>query len=151
MQRQGAIFDYGVLHMEWPTVVFALVVFLITMILLNLLLFKPVVRTIEARAGILNQGNDRLDEIEKAVADAKAQLAAKQASLIEEVSSSYQAAMSDAQKQASSLTEAAKKEAEQKLSDAAQEIDKESTAALDEAKGLAKNLAGMIQTKVLNG
>jgi len=151
MQRQGAIFDYGLLHMELPSALFILVVFVVTMILLNLLLFKPVVRTIEGRAQILNQGTDRLDEIEKTLSDAQASYDLKQAKLVEEISSNFQAAMTAAAQEAAKLTDAAKQISDDQLASANAEIDSQSQAAIEEGKSLARDLAGMIQTKVLNG
>ena len=151
MQRYGAIFDYGILHLEWPTALFILAVFSLTMLFLNSLLFKPVLRTLEGRAAILNQGNDRLEAIEAELAAAKAAFEAAQAKMLSEVGEQFQATMAEAQKQAHQLTDAAKEKAGQALAAATAEIDQEMSQATDEAKQLAKDLATLIQTKVLNG
>ena len=151
MHRYGAIFDYGILHLEWPTALFIFAVFTLTMLFLNTLLFKPLIRTLEGRAAILNQGNDRLDAIEAELAAAHEAFAAAQAKMLSEISEEFQATMAAAQKQANELTDAAKKKAEQLLSTATAEIDEEMKTATEQAKDLAKELSAMIQTKVLNG
>lgn len=147
--RPGAIFDYGVLHLEWPTAAFIAVVFLLTMFLLNLLLFKPLLRTLEGRETILSKSRQRLGEIAQAVTAAEASFQAKQTALFEEISSQFQEAMADAQKQAGILTEKARLEAQESYKQAEAAIEAEVQSALSEAKGLAQDLARLIQTKVL--
>ncbi len=151
MHQYGAIFNYGILHLEWPTALFILVVFSTTMLLLNLLLFKPLLRTLEGRALILSQGNERLEAIQTELEAAQAAFEAAQAKMLAEVGEEFQASMAASQQQASQITEAAKEKAQQTLSAATDEIDQEMSQATKEAKGLAKELASLIQTKVLNG
>ena len=93
--RPGAIFDYGVLHLEWPTAAFIAVVFLLTMFLLNQLLFKPLLRTLDGREAILHQSHLRLEQIAQSVTEAEAHYQAKQTALYEEVAAQFQEALPD--------------------------------------------------------
>ena len=44
------IFDFGILSLQWPTLLFGVVVFAITLFFLNLWLFRPILRNFHAKA-----------------------------------------------------------------------------------------------------
>ena len=58
-----SVFNFGLLHMEWPTALFVLVVFVMVMITLNSLLFKPILKTLEARETTVNHLHKQREEL----------------------------------------------------------------------------------------
>ena len=86
----GEVFNFGVLHLEWPTALFIFVVFILTMLILNTLLFKPVLRSVEGRQGILDQRTGRLEEISQTLTDFQEELKAKQKATYDELGQVYQ-------------------------------------------------------------
>ena len=148
--RIGEIFNYGVLHLEWPTAAFILAVFTVTMILLNFLLFKPLLRTLEGRNKILTERESRLNEITEQLAQTQENFEAKKTATHQTISDLYAAKMAEAQKEAAQITGTIREETLTKMRQAEEEIDKNTEAALEEAKGLSKDLAQLIQTKVLS-
>jgi F-type H+-transporting ATPase subunit b len=73
------IFDFGVLHMEVNTPLYILVLVVVTMVLMHLLLFRPVLRTMDNRARLLQtlqaSTTDARDRIEQLTRDYEAKLA----------------------------------------------------------------------------
>lgn len=63
------VFDYEILHMELNTVLYILVLALVVMFLMNRLLFRPVLRTLENRESLMEtlQGNtaQRREEVQR--------------------------------------------------------------------------------------
>lgn len=149
-QEQVEIFNYGTLHLEWTTALFIFVLFSITMILMNSLLLKPLVRTLEGRESLLDAGAGELEGLEKELADLKASFQDKQQGTIEELSRQMKTAQDEAKAQASQTIEAAQSAAEGKLSAAQTELEKDRETAMTEAKTLSSELAALIQNKVLN-
>lgn len=147
--RVGEIFDFGMLHLEWPTALFILVVFVLTMILLNTLLFKPILRTLEARESKLNDQQKQTENlavlIEKTENDYEAQLA----DVREKIQQSRQAALDEAMEESRRIIGDTKDAVASKIQEANKELDKERTDALKEAASLTEGLAQMIKSKVL--
>ncbi|MDT8445900.1 MAG: ATP synthase F0 subunit B [bacterium] len=145
----GEVFNFGVLHMEWPTATFIFVVFVITLFLLNSLLFQPLLRTLEAREQVLTGSDDRLGEIEKELGELQDHYLASLHKSQLENEEAHQAALKEASAQASNLISAARTDSTARLTQAEAEVAQEMDGAYKEAKDLAKGLAEMIQNKVL--
>lgn len=147
--RTGEVFNFGVLHLEWPTALFIFAVFLVTMFLLNLLLFRPLLATLKAREGALTGSSDRMSEIAKAMAA----LEEHYKMVLHQSQTANEAAHKEAQATATALAHQisakAHEDAERRWSEASAALDAEIQAAQQEAKGLAKGLALLIKTKVL--
>ena len=148
--RVGEVFNYGLFHLEWTTALFIFVVFIITMFFMNILLFKPLVRTLDGREALLGSGEEKLDEINKSLADAKAGYEKKQLETLEAISAKVHAVSSEAKADAAIITEAAEKKALETLGNATKALEKEAAAAQQEAKTIVVELSSHIQKKVLN-
>jgi len=68
-QHAFQVFDYQVLHLQLNTPLFVLALILVVMLCVNLLLFRPVLRTLDGRRG-------ELDRLAKVTAAEKAEIAA---------------------------------------------------------------------------
>ena len=145
----GEVFNFGVLHLEWPTALFIFVVFSLTMLILNTLLFKPVLRSVEGRQGILDQRTGRLEEISQTLTDFQEEFKAKQKATFEELGQVYQDAQADSSKEASAIISAAKESSQAAFLKADAEIEEEKKKALIEAEALSATLADLIHKKVL--
>lgn len=145
----GEVFNFGVLHMEWPTAVFIFAVFMATMFFLNILLFQPLLRTLDAREQMMTGSDDRMGEIEKELADLQAHYKATLQQSQAENEEAHLKALKEAQAEAGQITSKARQSAAEHLESTEKEVESQMRAALDEAKELAKGLADMIQNKVL--
>ena len=145
----GEIFNFGVLHLEWPTALFIFVVFSLTMLILNTMLFKPVLRSIEGRQSILDKRSGRLEEISKTLTDFQDELQAKSKATYEELGKHYQEAHAASASEAAGIISAAKETAQKAFDKSFAEIDEEKNKALKEAETLSATLAGLIHKKVL--
>jgi len=147
--RIGEIFNFGMLHLEWPTALFILVVFVVTMILLNALLFKPIISTLETRESKVNdhlkQTNDLSSSIEKSESDYKAKLS----DVREKIQQSRQSSLNEALEFSQKVIGDTKETIAAKLEEAEKELEKERASALEEASSLTEGLAQMIKSRVL--
>ena len=147
-ERFGEVFNFGVLHMEWPTAVYIFVVFTVTMFLLNTLLFKPVVATLERRAQKQEEQEASIKSSLAEVDKTKAELGQKLSAVGDDTQDAHKKAMDEANAKISEITSAAQAEANKNLESHLSEIAAERTNALAEAKALAADLSKMIQSKV---
>ena len=73
------IFDYDILHMQVNTPLFILLLVLVVMFCLNKLLFQPVLKTLDRRAGVLSklagEAESRKAEVERLTQSYEADLA----------------------------------------------------------------------------
>lgn len=145
----GEVFNFGVLHMEWPTAVFIFAVFMVTLFFLNLLLFQPLLRTLDAREQMMTGSDDRMGEIEKELADLQAHYLATLHKSQAENDEAHQKALKEAQAEAAQITTTAREGASERMASTEKEVESQMGAAKDEAKELAKGLAELIQNKVL--
>ncbi|OGG96487.1 MAG: hypothetical protein A2508_06730 [Candidatus Lambdaproteobacteria bacterium RIFOXYD12_FULL_49_8] len=148
-QRYGEVFNFGVLHMEWPTALFILVVFVVTLVLLNLLLLKPLVSTLESRKAVMAGGNERLEDTKNELKNLQAHYEEALKAGQKKNEEAHKKALSEALAEAAQLTDMAKEKSQKVIEQAEVEIANELKSALAEAKDLAGGLAGMIQTKAL--
>lgn len=146
----GSLFDFGLLHMEWPTALFVFVVFMITMIGLNTLLFKPLLRTLSNRDDEIEKHRTKAgnavssieaaeQEYEKSLTEAKAQVEAVRNKNKEE-----------ALEESKSIINEARNATQAKLEGSQAEVAKELEQAHQDAKNIAAELSDMIQSKALN-
>lgn len=148
--RIGELFDFGMLHLEWPTALFVFVVFLLTMIVLNSLLFKPILRTLEARQAEIDKSKEEAAKAKMKNEQAQNDYESKLADMRETIHRSRQEALDEAMKNASQLIDQAKKSMASKIEDAEKEIQTEQKKALDEAASITGDLAKMIKARVLS-
>jgi len=147
--RVGEIFDFGMLHLEWPTALFILVIFLLTMFVLNALLFQPILKTLESRQKDLDQNKKETEDLARSIEKSDQDYQAKLAEMREEIQSSRQNAIDEALANAKQIVEQAKENINQKLADAEKELDQERQSALDQAASLTSDLTQLIKSKVL--
>jgi len=147
--RIGEVFNFGTLHMEWPTALFVFVMFMITVTALNLLLYKPLLATLEARENADDGAGERLDSIEK-------ELVALEDSYKQVLNTAHRAneaahkvAVAEANAEAQVFITEAKERSAVTMESATREIESEIVTATAQAKELATGLAETIQTKVL--
>ena len=61
------IFDFGLLHLEWPNALFVFVVFAITTIGLHFFLFNPILHTIKNRKNMQQNQQSKINNIKKEI------------------------------------------------------------------------------------
>ncbi len=145
----GEVFNFGLLHLEWTTALFVLVVFVITVFFLNMLLFKPIIRTIEARKMKLNANKDKVNGLNLSVESLEKDYEEKLSDAHEEIRLARQETFKSAKKEANKILEQVKASTSEKLNIAEKEIVADQGQAMDQVTALSKDLAQSIQAKVL--
>jgi len=145
------IFDFGILNLDLNTPLFILVLVLIVMFCLNKLLFRPVLMTLERRAGVLSQLADQAEknrmEVERLTKAYEADLAKARS----DVATVRQLAHVEAQQATDAILKQAHKAAEDTLDRAMMDLRQDVTRAKTELAKSAQQLAAATATRVLNG
>ena len=147
--RIGEVFNFGVLHMEWPTALFIFVVFVITMFLLNVLLFKPILQTLEVRAAESGKGIDLLKQIEQDRGKLEEEYQSKMDRSRDELLSHREKIIGEAHRELEIIVGRSKKESAESLARAEEILSTEYQTAMDEVIPIAKTLAETVCSKVL--
>ena len=145
----GEVFNFGVLHLEWPNVLFIVVVFFTTMFFLNMWLFRPILRTIEARQAKVNKDNDGVKSLSATISASEEEYQAKLADVNEKIRVARQSALAEAKEAAGKILEQVKADSKQVLDAGNKEIAAERQSALDQVASLSEELAQLINAKVL--
>lgn len=147
--RIGEVFNFGLLHLEWPTALFVFVVFVLTVIVLNTFLFKPILRTLEARQSEIDSNKKNTTDLAQTIENSQKDYEAKLAEMRETVQQSRQEAVEEALANAKKMVESTKESVAKKLEEAEKELEGERNNALKEAASLTTDLAQLIKSKVL--
>ena len=147
--RIGEIFDFGMLHLEWPTALFIFVIFLLTMIVMNTFLFKPILRTLEARQSELDKNKSKANELADTIEKSEEDYQAKLSDLRDTIQKTRQEALDEAISSAKQKLDQAKASVAKKIEDAEKELEAEHKSALEQAATLTGELSQLIKTKVL--
>ena len=147
--RIGEVFNFGVLHMEWPTALFIFVVFVITMFLLNVLLFRPILQTLETRSADSEKGADQLKQIDDDRERLEEEYQSKVDRSRDELLSHREKIISEAHRELEIIVGTSKEESAKELARAEEILATEYQTALDEVIPIAKTLAETVCTKVL--
>lgn len=147
--RIGEVFNFGMLHFEWPTALFILVVFVVTMIVLNTLLFKPILRTLEARQSQIDNNLKQTDELAASIEKSECDYETQLADVREKIQQTRQSALDEAMEKSKQIIGETKESIADKLAEAGTELNKERENALKEAASLTEGLAQLIKTKLL--
>jgi len=147
--RIGEVFNFGVLHMEWPTAIFIFVVFVITMFLLNVLLFKPILNTLEARSAEGEKGADILRQIDQDREKLEEEYQSKLDRSRDELLSHRERIIGEAHRELEIIVGRSKKESADSLVRAEEILAAEYQTAMDEAIPIALTLAETVCAKVL--
>ena len=145
----GEVFNFGLLHLEWTTALFVLVVFVITTYLLNILLFKPILRTLDARQSKLDRNSEKVADLQTAVEATEKEYGDKLSDISENIRLARHEALQSAKAEANRILEQAKEATSEKLEVAGKEIAKDREQAVNQVATLAKSLARLIETKAL--
>ena len=145
----GEVFNFGMLHLEWPTALFVFILFILTMIVLNSLLFKPILKTLEGRQSKLDQNKKETENVSETLEFSEQDYQAKLADMRETIQKSHQEAINEALSKANQMVEKAKESVASKLSEASKELEAERSSALKDASSLTKELSQIIKSKVL--
>ena len=145
----GEVFNFGMLHLEWPTALFILVIFVLTMIVLNLMLFKPIIKTLEARQSEMDKDKAESDSLAQTVAKSEQDYEAKLSETREVIQITRQEAVNKALANAKELISQTKEAVSQKLEASEKELQGEKSNALKEAAALTESLSQLIKSKVL--
>lgn len=147
--RIGEIFNFGMLHLEWPTALFIFVVFILTMIVLNTFLFKPIIRTLESRQSELDKNKSESQGLTETIEKSEEDYQSKLSDLRETIQKTRQEALDEAIGSARQKVDQAKESVNQKLEAASKELDTERKSAMEQAKSLTGELSQLIKAKVL--
>jgi F-type H+-transporting ATPase subunit b len=145
----GEVFNFGMLHLEWPTALFVFVLFILTMIVLNSLLFKPIIRTLESRQSQIDKDKEESGKLAKNLETSERDYQGKLSDVRETIQKSHQQAIDEAHRKTNQMVESAKEAVSAKIADATKELDSERANALKEASSLTKELSQLIKSKVL--
>ena len=125
------------------------VVFIITMILLNQFLFKPILRTLEARQAKVDKNNSRSSELVASIESSEKDYQKSLAEVNETIRHARQEALQKAKDHANSVLTKVKEEAAVKIESAQADLAKNKDAALIEAETLSKELAEAITKNII--
>lgn len=146
-----SVFDFGILNLDLNTPLFILGLVVIVMIAMNWLLFRPVLGTLERRAGALKALTDRAEqnkaEVDRLTQAYEADLAKARA----EVATVRQLAHAEASRATDGVLQQARKAAEATLQQAMTELQQDVQRAKGELAKSAKQLAAATANRVLNG
>ncbi len=145
----GEVFNFGMLHLEWPTALFVFVVFIITTIVLNTLLFKPILRTLESRGAEIDLNIDQSQKMSQSIEKSEQDYQAKLVSVRDKIQQSRQQATDEALSKANELIDNSKASIAKKIEDAEKELSKERADSMKEAATLTEELSQLIKTRVL--
>ena len=145
----GEVFNFGLLHLEWTSALFVFVVFVITMFLMNILLFKPILRTLDARKAKLDANSDKVKGLGSTIESSEKDYKAKLSDVNEKIRLARHEALVSAKEEASKILEQVKASTSEKLDAAEKEIAQDQKKAMDQVTELSKDLAQLINAKVL--
>jgi len=143
------IFDYGVLHLELNTALFILVLFLVVMVALNRLLFRPVLRTLDNRAALLSGIQTDNARKEQEIARLTKEYEERMAQIRDEIDQIRRQSRRESAQAAESIMAQARQAAEQKMSAALADLEREIEAVRKQALQGARGLATRIAQRVL--
>jgi F-type H+-transporting ATPase subunit b len=143
------IFDYGVLHLELNTALFILFLFLIAMFLLNRLLFRPVLRTLDQRAALVNGIREDNARKQHEIARLTEEYEARMEEIRSEIDQFRQKARRESGRQAEAILTQARRDAEERLGRSMGELEREIARLRAEVLRGAGTLAEQITVRIL--
>ncbi|NQU65959.1 MAG: ATP synthase F0 subunit B [SAR324 cluster bacterium] len=146
--RIGEVFNFGMLHLEWTTALFILIVFVITMILLNSWLFKPIIRTLEIRQSGIDENISVTENLSTSAERLENDYEAKLVEVRAKIQKSRQSSLNEALDMSQRILGDTKDAIAIRLEEAEKELIKERERAMKEADSLTEGLAQLIKTKV---
>lgn len=147
--RIGEVFNFGMLHLEWPTALFILIVFLVTMTVLNILLFKPIIRSLEARKAIQDKNEQEAQSLSSSMEKSEAAYKEKLTEIREKINQTRQQALDESLASAKELIDKTKETIKGKIEIAEKELSGDLEKAFKDAELLTSDLSELIKTKVL--
>jgi F-type H+-transporting ATPase subunit b len=147
--RIGQVFDFGMLHLEWPTALFVLLVFFVTMFFLNTWLFKPILKTLDLRQSKVDKNIKSKEEVTVGLSQAEAQYQSKLADTREIIQQARQESLDEAIAESQRLISESKASLTTQLDEASKEIAAQREIALKDAAALTVGLSTLIKSKVL--
>jgi len=142
------VFDFDILHMEWNTALYTLVLILIVMYFLNTLLFKPILRTLENRAkteaDLKKSVEDKSREVEQMTAAYEKQLENAREEVARVRSESHKDIQQAVEAILSKAREQAKGDFDKAMDEMRKEVDQARVELSESAKALAEQTANRI-------
>ncbi|MDH4120944.1 MAG: ATP synthase F0 subunit B [Deltaproteobacteria bacterium] len=142
------VFDFGALHLELNTPVFLFVLIMVVMFLLNALLFRPVMRSVENRTKHLDQTKTGIAENQKTIQRLQEEFQAKLSKVKADIAQIRMEARRKTQMETEGILKEAKKTAEDELRKALdtmnQEVGSVRKELLDRSGALAKQVATQV-------
>ncbi|MDH4246464.1 MAG: ATP synthase F0 subunit B [Deltaproteobacteria bacterium] len=143
------IFDLGLLHLELNSFLFVLVLVLVSMLFLNVWLFKPVLRTLENRAALKKSLEEGISGGRDTIAELRVSYEKDLVRLREEVAQLRTESHKEAQKAVTEILEGARKEGQQEFRRASEILEREMGDARKQLGGIAKSLAELTMGRLL--
>lgn len=147
--RIGEIFNYGILHLEWPTALFIVIVFFTTMIILHNLLFRPVLRTLEARETETGKNDEQSEKTSTELEHMQTDYESKLVEIRAQIQQERQSALNEAIEKANQIVDTTRSAITQEIEKAEIALAEDRNNAMKEAESLVEGLAQLIKTKVL--
>ena len=119
------------------------------MFLLNTLLFKPIIRTLEARQAGIDKNNDKVKGVNETVESSEKNYQEKLADVNTKIQASRLEALKIAKEEANKILEQVKASTSEKLDAAGKELADDQKKAMENVAGLSDELAQIINAKVL--
>lgn len=142
--------DYGLLHFQLATPVFAFALLLIVMFLMNKWLFQPVFRTLNNRDKILDDGKAEIASVNAEVSRLTQEYETQLSAARKEVSDSYASARKEAQAQRDELLQKVRAKGEEELEKGKNTLQDEIKVAKEQLEKMTDTLAGLTSKTLLN-
>ncbi len=144
----GFNMDYGLLHLQLATPIFVLFILLSMILLLNQLLFKPVLKTIDHRKNTLQKNQTSIQVLEKELQKVSEDLQSQKNLNREKVAQIYHAAQHSAKEASAAILRDSQRENKQLLEQAQSEIESEFQLALQALQDEIQPLKQTLQKRV---
>ena len=146
----GLNMDYGLLHVQLATPVTVAIIIFVMIIVLNKLLFKPVLRTLDNRQHAIDQSQNIVEKTKQELDRIKQDFEKKQRAAQEEVRKFYLAAHHEAELEGGKVFQAAHQESDEVLKEGREILEKEIEAAKIELGTKSGQLADLVVKHLLN-
>ncbi len=145
----GSVLNFGLIHYEWTTGLFMLIVFFVVAFFLHIWLFKPIFAVVHKRDEAKRDLDKTLREARVSLSRAAKDLDAKEKLLKQEIQTLYQTKLAEGKEDASQILQQGKAEIEKQLSEFDAQINKEKQQAIDESKTYIEMLSQKVYTKIV--
>lgn len=146
----GFNMDYGLLHVQLATPVFAFCLLMIVMFFMNKWLFQPVFQTLTKRQKVIEDGKAQIAAINVEITTMKQEYEKQLSDAHKEVGETYKTARQTAQGQRDNLLREIRQKGEEELKKGKETLQQEIEVAQSQLKDMTEKFAGLTANTLLN-